>query len=192
MAPELRPSGLEHLLSQKRAAILNRWFQLILETYPADTSRFLKQKKDRFANPVGYTISQEIEALYEELLQGMNSDKLAACLDNIIRIRSVQDFPPSQAIAFIFLLKKAIREELASETEGNQVLEELLKFESRIDKLALLALDIYMKCREKVYEIRINEVKVERERVLKLLERTNLMYGEPETEQNPKNRENLT
>ena len=165
---------LEHLLPQKRAAILERWFQLILETYPADTSRFLKQQKDRFINPVGYTISQEIEALYDELLQEMNSDKLAACLDNIIRIRAVQDFPPSQTIAFIFLLKKAIREELASEIAENRVLEELLKFESKIDKLVLLALDIYMKCREKVFEIRVNEAKAERERVLKLLDRTNL------------------
>ena len=165
---------LEHLLPQKRAAILERWFQLILETYPADTSRFLKQQKDRFINPVGYTISQEIEALYDELLQEMNSDKLAACLDNIIRIRAVQDFPPSQTIAFIFLLKKAIREELASEIAENRVLEELSKFESKIDKLVLLALDIYMKCREKVYEIRVNEAKAERERVLKLLDRTNL------------------
>lgn len=153
---------------------MERWFQLILETYPADTSRFLKQEKDRFINPVGYTISQEIEALYDELLQEMNSDKLAACLDNIIRIRAVQDFPPSQTIAFIFLLKKAIREELASEIAENRVLEELLKFESKIDKLVLLALDIYMKCREKVFEIRVNEAKAERERVLKLLDRTNL------------------
>ena len=165
---------LEHLLPQKRAAILERWFQLVLGTYPADTSRFLKQEKDRFINPVGYAISQEIEALYDELLQGMNSDKLAACLDNIIRIRAVQDFSPSQTIALIFLLKKAIREELASEITENRVFEELLKFESRIDKLVLLAFDIYMKCREKVFEIRVNEAKAERERVLKLLERTNL------------------
>jgi len=165
---------LEHLLPQKRAAILERWFQLILETYPADTSRFLKQEKDRFINPVGYTISQEIEALYDELLQEMNSDKLAACLDNIIRIRAVQDFSPSQTVAFIFLLKKAIREELTSEIKENRVFEELLEFEARIDKLVLLAFDIYMKCREKVFEIRLNEAKAERERVLKLLDRTNL------------------
>ena len=153
---------------------MERWFQLILETYPADTSRFLKQEKDRFINPVGYTISQEIEALYDELLQEMNSDKLAACLDNIIRIRAVQDFSPSQTVAFIFLLKKAIREELTSEIKENRVFEELLEFEARIDKLVLLAFDIYMKCREKVFEIRVNEAKAERERVLKLLDRTNL------------------
>lgn len=177
---------LESLLSQNRAAILERWFQLIVATYPADTSRFLKQEKDRFVNPVGYTTSREIEVLYDELLRGMNSDKLSVSLDNIIRIRAVQDFYPSQAIAFIFLIKKAVREELASEIRENQLFEELLQFESRIDELALLALDIYMKCREKVYEIRINEVKAERERAFELLEGTNLMYGKPEAEQAPK------
>ena len=56
--------ALEHLLSQKRAAILDRWLQLIIESYPADSSIFLKQEKDRFVNPVGYTISQEIASIY--------------------------------------------------------------------------------------------------------------------------------
>ncbi|MDI6814817.1 MAG: RsbRD N-terminal domain-containing protein, partial [Dehalococcoidales bacterium] len=98
-----------------------------MNTYPSDTSRFLKQEKDRFLNPVGYTISQEIGAVYEELLQGMDFGKLSASLDNIIRIRSVQDFSPSQAIAFIFLLKKAIRDELGNEIRENQLFEELLE-----------------------------------------------------------------
>jgi len=173
---------LEHLLSQKKAAILERWLQLILESYPAQTSKFIKQESDRFVNPVGYTISQEIEAIYEELLHGMNSDKLAASLDNIIRIKSVQDFPPSQVIAFTFLLKQAIRAELASEIVENQVFEELLHFWSKTDKIIQLSLDIYMKCREKVYEIRVNEVKAEAEQLSRLLERTNLLYEKLEKE----------
>ncbi len=171
---------LEHLLSQKRAAILERWFGLILDTYPADSSGFFKQEKDRFVNPVGYTISQETEALYDELLKEMNPATLYASLDNIIRIRSVQDFSPYQAIAFVFLLKKAVREELESEIRENQLFEELLKFESRIDELALLAADIYVRCREQIYEMRVNEVKAERERIFKLLERTNLRHDKPE------------
>ena len=165
--------ALERLLIQKKAAILEKWFHMILDTYPADTVRFFKRDKDRFTNPVGYTISQEIKNLYEELLHDMNTDRLAACLDNIIRIGSVQDFPPSGAIAFIFLLKKAIRQEIAGELRESQTLEELLKFETKIDKLVLFALDTYMRCREKVFEIRINEIKAERQRALELLERTN-------------------
>ena len=173
---------LENFLLRNKAAILERWHHLVLETYPANTSRFLMQEKDRFVNPVGYAISQEIGALYKELLGGMNVDKLSTSLENIIRIRSVQDFSPSQGIAFILLLKKAIREELEGEILDNRIFEEWLELESKIDTLVLLAFDIYMKCREKICEIKINEIKTERERIFKLLERTNLLSGKLEKE----------
>ncbi|MFC1989887.1 RsbRD N-terminal domain-containing protein [Chloroflexota bacterium] len=179
---------LEHVLVQKKAAILEKWFQMIVDTYPADTAVFFKRVKDRFANPVGYTISREIKNLYEELLHDINTDRLASCLDNIIRIRAVQDFPPSQAIAFIFLLKKAVREELAGELGGNQTLKELLKFESKVDEVVLLAVDTYMRCREKVFEIRVNEVKDERQRAFKLLEKMNAIPLQSEVDYNPKDR----
>lgn len=162
--------GLERLLLQKKTAICQKWLHLIFESYPSDTRRFLRQEKDRFLNPVGYITTREIETIYEGLIRGMNPDRLSASLDNVIRIRAVQGFPPSQAIAFIFDLKKVVREELAGERE-NQLLEELLDFDARIDKLAALAMDIYMGCREQLFDIRIDEVKSERERALILLER---------------------
>ena len=150
---------IESLLSQKKTAVLKRWFTLILESYPPDSRGFLKRENDRFTNPVGYTIFHEIETIYNELLEGTNCDKLAESLENIIKIRAVQDFSPSEAVAFVFDLKKAIRESLEKEINGNQLFEELLKFEIRIDETALIAFEIYMKCREKIHEIRMNEVK---------------------------------
>ena len=172
--------ALKHLLLQDKAPILERWFHLILETYPAGTSKSLKREKDRFVNPVGHTISREIEALYEGLVRGINTGELSSSLNNIIRIRSVQDFSPSQAIGFIFLLKKAIREVLESGIQEKQVLEEWMEFQSRIDQLALLAFDIYMECREKICEIRIKEARADREMAFRLLERMNFIKGEPE------------
>jgi hypothetical protein len=166
---------LKNLLLQKKASILERWFDLILETYPAGASKSLKREKDRFVNPVGQTISREIRALYDGLVQGISTDQLSSSLNNIIRIRSVQDFPPSQAIGFIFLLKKAIREVLESGIQEKQVLEEWLEFQSRIDQLTLLAFDIYMECREKICEIRVNEAKAAREMAFRLVERMNVM-----------------
>ena len=168
---------LKNLLLQKKASILERWFDLILETYPAGASKSLKREKDRFVNPVGQTISREIRALYDGLIQGISTDQLPSSLNNIIRIRSVQDFSPSQAIGFIFLLKKAIREVLESGIQEKQVLEEWLEFQSRIDQLTLLAFDIYMECREKICEIRVNEAKADREMALRLVERMNVMKG---------------
>lgn len=168
---------LKDLLLQKKALILERWFDLILETYPAETSRSLHREKDRFVNPVGHTISREIEALYGELLADMNVDRLSSSLNDIIKIRSVQDFAPSQAIGFILLLKKAIREVLGSAIQEKPVVKEWLEFQSRIDQVALLAFDIYMNCREKICEIRVNEARTEREAALRLLERIGYKTG---------------
>jgi hypothetical protein len=163
--------ALVNLLLQNQKAILERWLHLILETYPAETSALLKKEKDQFMNPVGSTISREIETLFEELLQGLNSDRLSASLSPILKIRSVQDFSPSQATGFIFLLKKAIQEVLERRIEERQILVEWLKFQSKIDQLALLAFEIYMNCREKIYEIRVHEAKAEKEMALRLLEK---------------------
>ncbi|WP_088553239.1 RsbRD N-terminal domain-containing protein [Calderihabitans maritimus] len=171
---------LENFLLQKKGAILKRWFDLLLEAYPDETVRFLKGEKNPFTNPVGHTIHQGIAGLYEGLLQGLDQDKTYTFLDNIIRIRAVQDFSPSQAVAFIFLLKKVIREELESEIRESRVsAEELLKFESKIDELALLSFDIYMECREKICDVRINETK---NRLYRLLQKANLMVDYSEEE----------
>jgi len=170
-------TALEHFLSQNKGTIVERWHRLILETYPPNTSMFLKRERDRFVNPVGYTISREIGILYDELLTGMNLDRLTTSLENILKIRSVQDFSPSEGIAFIPLLKKAIREELEGKFSSHRIFEEWAELESKIDTVALLAFDIYMRCREKIHQIKINEVKGERERIFKLLERTRGKLG---------------
>ncbi len=164
---------LYNLLSEKKSAILNRWYDAVLDTYPSDTSGFLKGQKNPFLNPVGSTIFQGIENLFEELLcennspipslvkggeGGLSGERASLFLDNIIRIRAVQEFTPSQSVAFVLLLKNAIREELKSELVEQQLLEELLFFESKIDDMALLSFDIYMKCREKLFQLKVNEL----------------------------------
>ncbi|MEK7238589.1 MAG: RsbRD N-terminal domain-containing protein, partial [Nitrospirota bacterium] len=173
----LQEQGLDmklyNLLSEKKSAILNRWYDAVLDTYPSDTSGFLKGQKNPFLNPVGSTIFQGIENLFEELLcennspipslvkgseGGLSGERVSLFLDNIIRIRAVQEFTPSQAVAFVLLLKNAIREELKSELVERQLLEELLFFESKIDDMALLSFDIYMKCREKLFQLKVNEL----------------------------------
>jgi hypothetical protein len=147
------------LLLQKKAAILGRWLTMIYESYPPETAIFLRKEKNRFDNPAGYRISEGLKGLYGALLEEMERDQVLTCLDEIIRIRALQNFTPSQALAFIFLLKIVIREELAGEILKENLAVELLDLESRIDGLALLGFDVYTKRREKIYEIKADEAK---------------------------------
>jgi len=172
--------NLENLLEEKKSAILERWFDSILETYPADTRQFLQKKKNRFENPVAHEISRGINEIFSQIIRGADADDVSPFLDKIIKIRAVQDFSPSQALAFVFDLKRLVREELTAELHEGRIVEELWRLDRRIDRMGLLALDIYMKSREKLYELRVKEVK---NRVGRLIERANMLGGPSEKEE---------
>ncbi len=171
---------LEQLLAEKKSDILKSWFDVILETYPADTSNFLKKLKDRFTNPVGHTIVEGIEDIFDSLLGEADSEKISRFLDDIIRVRAVQDFTASQAVSFIFALKKVVREELEKDKKGDVPYEELLVLDEKIDGLALSSFDIFMKCREKLYDIKANELRNMTFRLLQRVNKLDEVQDEPE------------
>jgi hypothetical protein len=152
--------NLKNQLIAKKSAILKKWFDAVADTYPDNTAAFLKKQKAQFTNPVGYTLSEGLEGLFDSLLKGMIPDTVSIFLDSIVRIRAIQEFAPSEAVAFIFLLKRIVREELGPDVPGQPGLnDELLAFDSSIDDLALYSFDLYIKCREKIYELKANEAR---------------------------------
>lgn len=158
---------MEKLLAQHKPAIIKRWFAIIIDTYPADTAKFLKSQQNPFANPVGRTIHNSLEALFEHLIEGLDRSKAARLLDPIIRIRAVQDLAPSQATAFIFALKGVLRETSLPQIEAQKAEASFVRLENQIDQLGLVAFDVYMQCREKLNAIKANEIKNKTFRVLK-------------------------
>ena len=173
---------LQQLLQQRKSAILKRWFDVILSTYPPQTQISLKKSTNRFANPVAHEISRGIEGIFDQLLSGERVEEASPFLDKVIRIRAVQELSPSEALAFMFELKRLVREEVSDSLTDTTFPEDLWSFERQIDALGLLSLDVYMKCREKIFELRVNEVK---NRVGRLLERANMICGIPEKEGDP-------
>ncbi|MGW8207849.1 MAG: RsbRD N-terminal domain-containing protein, partial [Syntrophobacteria bacterium] len=186
-----RYMSLQKLLEENKSVILSRWFNSILETYPADTKQFLRTKKNQFDNPVAHRITSGIEGIFSQILNDAEEKDVSPFLDKVIRVRAVQDFSPSQAVAFIFDLKRLVREELGEDIREGQLSEELWRLEEEIDKISLQALDIYMKCREEIYELRVNEVK---RSVSRLIDRANKICGIPGKEDDPEvcSTDNLT
>lgn len=172
---------LKSLLLKKRSPIVKQWCDVVRHSYPDQSQNFLK-KKDRFGNPIGYTIAEGIESMYDELLQETRCDKIPLVFENMMKVRAVQDFSPSRAVAFAFGLKKVIRKELGSELLKDGISEEWAAFESKIDGLALLCFDIYTQCRQKIFDIRVHEVKNQSHRLLKM---AGLAYDLPENYEHP-------
>lgn len=166
------------VLSEKKPDILKKWLEEILNAYPPETAAYLKADKDPFSNPAGQTIIAGIRGIFDSLLSCDTDDKKASqFLDDIIRVRAIQDFTASEALSFIFSLKKVIREELKNEIDTHGLQTDLSALEDRIDGLSLFAFDTFMKCRETLYEIKAKEVT---NMTFKLLQKAKLITEAPE------------
>ena len=149
----------ESQLAERKSELAEKWADLVLKTYPKETQKVWGRQKDRFQNPVGAAIIEATRDLFGQMLDWEDAGAMAQSLDKLIRIRSVQDFSPSQAINFVFLLKKLLRDEFFKDLKAEGRLEDLLRFEAKVDNLAMMSFDIYTKSREMIYRLRVDEVK---------------------------------
>jgi len=151
--------GLKKHLQENRSAIVDQWFETVVGTYQEETRGPLRRQNAPFTNPVGFNTAQGLEGLFDGLLKGMMPSETSRFLDGIVRIRAVQDFAPSDALRFIVQLKDVIRNKLGEALRDPATAGELVLFESAIDDLALFAFDLYMQCRETIYDIKAKEAR---------------------------------
>lgn len=163
-------STVRELLAAHRDGLAQTWFDLVLDTYPEETAKLWRKGGDPFHNPVGRALRRGVEGVLDHLTApaGDNlSEDVLTLLDEMVRVRAVQNFAPSQAAGFLFLLKKALRETLWHEVAAGGDWVGLLAVESRIDGLALACLDIYAKCRESINAIKVEEIRKQQHLLLK-------------------------
>ncbi len=144
-------------LQANKKKILSTWIERTLDSYTS--SGFFKSSKDRFANPVGANVQAGLTGLFESLVAGKDSDEYSESLDQVVRIRAVQEFTPAQAVAPILELKWVVRQVFSGNKETKDLLGDLDLFDCEVDRAALAAFDIYMECRERLYQTRIQELK---------------------------------
>ncbi len=140
-----------------REKIVERWVEYTLSTYQA--SGFFIKERDIFANPVGGNIREALKKLFPLLIRGADVKEMTLSLEQIFKIRSIQEFSPSQAVAPLNAVKHITREILTADKERCHLVPELYDFEFAVDLAVLAAFDIYMQCRERLYQTRIQEIK---------------------------------
>jgi hypothetical protein len=157
------------LLAANKSRILRKWLDLVFDTYPAETARFLKDEKDRFANPVAYTVRCNLELLLDDMINKTRDETVLPHIEEIVRIRAVQDFSPSQAVAFVGLVKGPIIDEMKRQAATKEMYLEWIQFEGVIDGLSAIALNAYSACRDSINQIRVKELKAENSALMKML-----------------------
>lgn len=155
----MNPEGLPFpaSLANQRDNLVKKWFDGIVQAYPESTTKFMAREKDPFRNPVGHTLKESLSALFDGLVQPKELASLTPELNDIVKMRAVQDITAGQAVSFPFLLKKILREECSADVTHYP--DAYAGLEARIDEMALLAFDLFMKSREQLFEIKYNEAK---------------------------------
>lgn len=156
-------------LAPQKAALVKQWNQRVLASYPKETARFLDSQKDPFQNPVGQHSLKSLQSLIDLLGDDSEPAALRKALDPIIRIRAIQDFTPSNAVGFVFELKGLLRD-LRPQIKIDAGQWRLL--DQRIDEMALAAFDVFMECREKIFDLKAGDI---RERTYKAFARAGLV-----------------
>ncbi len=146
-------------LSKEKQEITRRWIDKLMESYPIESVNVLMKNRNQFANPLPHAISESLRLLFDEILKGIDSETVRPILDEVVRIRAVQDFDPSSALSFVFELKDIIRDHLKNDLKDEKISSELRVVEGEIDQVALLSFDIYVSCRQKLFEIKANEIR---------------------------------
>lgn len=151
---------LRQILEEREDAIVERWLDRVLAAYPAEGGAILKRPTDRFANPIGHSARQGTRNLFRALVRDdPDRAQVVAVLGDMLRIRAVQQMPPSTAIGFILDLKGLVRTELESRRATAVDGGEIRAFEDRVDRLALAAFDLYVSLREELARLKVGEAR---------------------------------
>jgi hypothetical protein len=161
---------LQKFLKQNRKSILQKWFDQTINTYEPEMVRFLKREKNQFSNPVRNTIVTSLEKIFDGILNGIGVNEYHG-LEEMIKLRAVQEFSPSEALSFLFDLKKIIRKELINSDQKDEIITETCLFDEKFDTLFSLAFDVYSECRMKIHEIKLTEIKSRSQRAFEILQK---------------------
>jgi hypothetical protein len=150
---------LRGLLKQKADGIALQWFEDGLSDYSAEAHAALSGRHDRFANPLAHSLRVGTRALFDALVEGADQTAVRPLLEEVVKMRAVQEMAPSHALGFVFRLKGLVRGAALPALGDPLVRSELEALEERIDRAALTAFDLYVEARERVMELRMDEVK---------------------------------
>lgn len=146
--------GLPPWVAERRGELVRRWTEAVLDAYPSETGRFLREIRDPFRNPVGATLREALPAIFDGLAGLQPELEWEKALDRVVRLKAVQDGTATEALSFLLRLKGILREEArrsGTDETGRAALEDA------VDGLLFRAFEAYVRCRERISEIKVQD-----------------------------------
>ncbi|HWR00275.1 MAG TPA: RsbRD N-terminal domain-containing protein [Chlorobaculum sp.] len=127
----------EQIMTRDRQAILDRWSSSVMAMLPGGLNH---------GSLVASAIAEELGGLLDAV---SDSGKSASePIVRITRILAVQEIPPSKALSILFGLRGMVE---GLDPESGE------RFRDRLEDLTLQAFDSYMKHREAIYQLKVDE-----------------------------------
>ncbi len=159
----------KEILASNKGAIIEKWFESEIELYPEESKKYFIRMNNKFGNPVGANTYKYITRIFNALAEEKYQDTEKP-LSDLMHIRAVQEIRPSVSAGLFLRLKNIVSEYLSA---GSKKINDLKDWESASDELTLKAFDSYLSCRERLYEIKANEIK---NRTFRMIDRLSRKY----------------
>jgi hypothetical protein len=141
---------MHEILKQKKQAVLAEWIR------QGEGNTLGKQKPHPVFNPVSHIIHTEWEQFYDAMIE--EKDLSGELFSETLRLRAVQQMLPSAALLFVNNLKYILREKIYHDPIDKINLKQS-ELEDKLDKVLMESFDLYMKFRESIFNLKIEEHK---------------------------------
>jgi hypothetical protein len=127
----------EQIVKENRQSVLDRWTSSVVAMLPGGLSH---------GSLVAGAIAEELGGLLDAVAD--RSLPASEPIVRITRILAVQEIPPSKALSILFSLRGLVQG-ITPESED--------PFRDRLEELTLQSFDSYMKHRETIYQLKVDE-----------------------------------
>ena len=148
---------INEILTNQKSSILKRWFKAIIDSYPAESGQYLSNTSNKFSNPIGVAIENALPPILDAVISNTLSEDAEKGLEDIIKIRAVQEVDASDALGFIFSLKAILISDISSYLNTDDAIREFFLLEKSLDAVTLYSFNQYVKLRENIFQIKSNE-----------------------------------
>lgn len=146
-------------MASHRNEILLAMTQGLYEPYSPEAVTSFRRKVDPFENPIGSTFGRSASIIADGIASGMPPKAFRQTFDDMIRIRAVQGISPSEVMSFLFAVRKALNSVTAGSGDDYLSVSDLAEINQWIDGAIALCMDIYMECRENIFNLKVMEIK---------------------------------
>ena len=143
---------LAKLLATRRDAVVEAWWEKVLELYDERARNLLRRNEDPFTNPLRSTFVSAIERIVDSLAAGQDIDTARDAIREVVKLRAVQEVSPGEALDSFLVFRKALKE--VAEDSWDEVAEEAMAAQ---DALLRFAADEYLEAQKLILDIKYRE-----------------------------------